>query len=92
MQIYLAMIESNVDGEHFFDAVPCETMERAKEVINAYKEDLLSESVHYSKYTLEELKNKEDFEVIDKEDRFSISDIYADYWEDYYIVKKVLEK
>lgn len=92
MQIYLAMIESNVDGERFVDVVPCETMERAKEVINAYKEDLLSESVHYSKYTLEELKNKEDFEVIDKEDRFSISDIYADYWEDYYIVKKVLEK
>lgn len=92
MQIYLAMIESNVDGERFVDVVPCETMERAKEVINAYKEDLLAESVHYSKYTLEELKNKEDFEVIDKEDRFSISDIYADYWEDYYIVKKVLEK
>jgi len=92
MQIYLAMIESNVDGERFVDVVPCETMERAKEVINAYKEDLLAESVHYSKYTLEELKNREDFEVIDKEDRFSISDIYADYWEDYYIVKKVLEK
>ena len=92
MQIYLVLIESNVDGEHFVDAVPCENMKRAKEVINAYKEELLSESVHYSKYTLEELKNSEDFEVIDKEDRFSISDNYADYWEDYYVIKKVLEK
>jgi len=87
----LAMIESNVDGEHFVDVVPCENMGRAKEVINAYKEDLFAESVHYSKHTLEELKNSEDFVVIDKEDRFSISDNYADYWEDYYVVKKVLE-
>lgn len=92
MQIYLAMIESNVDGEYFVDVVPCENMERAKEVINAYKEELLAESVHYSKYTLEELKNSEDFVVIDNEDRFSISDNYADYWEDYYVIKKVLEK
>lgn len=90
MQIYLAMIESNVDGEHFVDVVPCENMKRAKEVINAYKEELLAESVHYSK-PLDELKKSKDFEVIDKEDRFSISDNYNDFWEDYYVVKKVLE-
>lgn len=90
MQIYLVLIESNVDGEHFVDAVPCENMKRAKEVINACKEELLSESVHYSK-PLDELKNDDGFVVIDKEDRFSISDNYDDYWEDYHIIKKVLE-
>ena len=88
MKIFLVCLESNVDGEHMFDSIPCATKEKAIEILQEEKNTLLNESYHYSPFTLEELKNSDEFEVEDLPDKFSVTDFTDDYWEDYYIEEK----
>lgn len=88
MKIYLVCLESNLDGEVFFDVVPCKTIERAREIIREERNTTLEESYPFSNYTLEELKNNDDFDVIDEDDRFYVNGSFTGYWEDYYIKEK----
>ena len=88
MKIYIVKFESNVDGEILFDAVPCATKEAAIKVLQEEKEWVLKESVHFSRFTEEELK--EYCEMIDEDTHFYVSDNSDDYYEDYQIEEKNL--
>ena len=84
--IWLVYLESNVDGNIIFEAVPCENQAKAREVLKEQKELILKESRHFSGYTPEEFN--EYFEVEESEDTFFITDPCDDYWEDYRVVEK----
>lgn len=86
--IYLVMMESNVDGEILFDAIPCSTLKAARKVLKIEKNFILKEASHYKKYTEEELK--EEFEVEEGKNRFFINDPNDNYYEDYYIVRRII--
>jgi hypothetical protein len=90
-KIYLVCLESNVDGDIIFHVTPCGTFEKAKEILKTERDFTLNESVHYSEYTLEELKNNEEFEFIDEECHFLVLDYNDDYWEDYYIEERQIQ-
>lgn len=90
-KVYLVCFESNVDGDIIFHVTPCGTFEKAKEILKTEIDFTLNESVHYSKYTLEELKNNEKFEFIDEECHFRVLDYNDDYWEDYYIEERQIQ-
>lgn len=90
-KVYLVYFESNVDGDRIFQVTPCGTMEKAKERLKKERDWVLNESIHYSKHTLEELKNNEEFEFIDEECHFRVLDYIDDYWEDYYIEERQVQ-
>lgn len=88
MKIYLVLLESNVDGEYYFDVVPCLSMDAAKKVLKEEKNWVLKNSFHFSRYTIDELKNDEEFEFVDEDKKFYVQDLCDDYWEDYCIIEK----
>lgn len=90
-KVYLVCFESNIDGDRNFHVTPCSTFEKAKEILETERDFILNESVHYSEYTLEELKNNGEFEFIDEEYHFLVLDYNDDYWEDYYIEERQLQ-
>ena len=82
MKIWIVNLESNVDGEVMFEAIPCASKEAARRVLKEEKEYVLEESHHWSKYA-------DDFdERIDTEDHFYINDPFDSYYEDYTIEEK----
>ena len=86
VNVWMVYLESNVDGEIWFDAIPCASLKKAREVLKKEKEFILKECKHYSGYTPEELK--EEFEIEESKDRFYINDPSDDYYEDLKIVRK----
>ena len=90
-RIYLVYLESNVDGNYNFSAVPCRTLETAKKVLKQEKELALRESEHWSVWNSIEEMLEEGIEVEDGEDEFYINDPSDDYYEDYCIVEKEIE-
>lgn len=82
----MVYLESNVDGEIMFEAVPCANLKTARKILQAEKDWLLKESNHFGHYQSEEFK--ESFIVEEDKDRFFVHDPSDDYWEDYKIVKK----
>lgn len=83
MKIWIVNLESNVDGEVMFSAVPCASKEVARRVLKEQKEYILEESHHWS-------DNDDYDERIDTKDHFYINDPYDDYYEDYTIEEKEL--
>ena len=77
------MLESNVDGEIMFDAIPCATKEKAVKVLQEEKEWVLKESHHFSQFNKEELE--EYCEIVDTDEHFFMMDNTDDYYEDYSI-------
>ena len=88
-KIYLVEQESNVDGELYFYAYPCSTFEKAKEVLERVKQEILSVCIHYKSYTKEELE--ENFEIEENNTRWFINDPCDDYYEELTIIEKVVE-
>lgn len=84
--VWIVRLESNVDGELMFDAIPCSSLKAARKVLQEQKEYILKESHHYTGFSSEEFE--ECFNVEESKDRYFISDAYDDYWEDYDIIKK----
>lgn len=91
LYVWMVYLESNVDGEIMFEAVPCASLKRARKVLQEEKDWLLKESNHFGHYQPEDFK--ETFIVEEDKDRFFVHDPSDDYWEDYKIVKKkILEQ
>ena len=90
INVWMVYLESNVDGEILFNAVPCASLKKAREILKNEKEWVLKESHHFSPYTPEEIA--EEFEVEEGNDRFFINDPSDNYWEDYKIVRKRILK
>lgn len=90
MKIFIVLLESNIDGEVYFDAVPCATKEKAIEVLRNEKEWVLKESHHFSQFSEDELK--EYCDIVDEEEHFFITDNSDDYYEDYQITEKEVRK
>lgn len=86
LNVWMVYLESNVDGEIMFEAVPCANLKTARKILQAEKDWLLKESNHFGHYQPEEFK--ESFIVQEDKDRFFVQDSSDDYWEDYKIVKK----
>ena len=86
MKIYILCMESNVDGNITFEVYPYSTLELARESLASVKKELLDESKHFNGADLQ----SDEYEVVDKEDRFFINDHFDDYYEDYYIKEKYL--
>lgn len=86
ISIWLVYLESNVDGEIYFDAIPCASLKIARKTLKKEKERVLKEFHHYKGYTKEELE--EEFEIEETLNRFYINDPSDDYYEDYKIEKK----
>ena len=90
--IYIVKLERNVDGEYCFDAIPCNTLEKAREVLKNERDTILKEGCHWENWeSLEEMENY-GIEVTDEEEHFYINDPSDDYYEDYTIVEKELEE
>lgn len=85
--IYMVCLESNVNGERWFDAIPCETQEKALEVLKEQRNWVLNESVHFSRMNEDE---RNECIMEDSDGRFYIDDSYDDYYEDYWIAEKKL--
>lgn len=90
MKIFIVMLESNIDGSVYFDAIPCATKELAIKVLQKEKKWVLKESVHFSLFSEEELG--EYCELIDEDTHFCITDLYDDYYEDYRIKETSLKE
>ena len=89
MKIYNVILESNVDGELIVTAVPCISLEVARDILNKEVDTLLNESRHYSGIPQDDL---DDFFTIERsEDRYFIQDNTDDYYEDYRIEEKELK-
>ena len=86
--IWLFTQESNVDGEIHFNVVPCKDKETALRVFKKEKKWVLKESLHYSKFTKEELANEDDFTIEETDNRYFIMDNCDDYWEELEIEEK----
>lgn len=88
-KIYIVVQESNVDGEIFINVTPCKTRKTSRELLKETKETILNESGHFCKKN-----NTEDdfkaYEIEEKETKFFILDPCDDYYEDVYIVERVL--
>ena len=84
--VWMVYVESNVDGEIWFDSIPCASLKKAREVLKKEKNFILKKSKHYSGYTAEELK--EEFEIEETKNKFYINDPNDDYYEDLKIVRK----
>lgn len=90
--IYLVYLESNVDGEYIFTAVPCKTLKKAKEVLKKERDFILSESHHWSAWDSIEDMKEEGIEVVyDTPEHFYINDPSDSYYEDYKIEKKEIQ-
>lgn len=83
-KIYLVIQESNVDGELFFNVVPCNTLEVAKEVMRREKETILNESPRYKNYK----ECPEDYRFEEDDESVYISILCDDYYENIYIQEK----
>ena len=86
ISIWLVYLESNVDGEIYFEAIPCASLKIARATLKESKKFALTKTKHFSGYTKEELE--EEFEIEETLNRFYINDPSDDYYEDYKIVKK----
>lgn len=82
-KIYLVIQESNVDGELFFNAVPCASLEIARKVMQKEKEEILKE---YRYKGFEECP--EDYQFEEDEDSVYINILDDDYYEDIHIEEK----
>lgn len=76
-KIWLVKQESCVDGESFFNVVPCASLDAAKKVMLEEKKTLLNESFRYVGYK----DNPEDYEVEETELSFYIHMNCDDYYE-----------
>jgi hypothetical protein len=81
---FIVIQESNVDGEIYIDTTPCASIEAARKVLQAKRNDILRESYHFGGIDLED----DDYEVEESEDSFYINDNSDDYYEDIKIVEK----
>lgn len=82
-KIYLVVQESNVDGELFFYAVPCASLEIARKVMQKEKEEILKEC-RYSGFE----ECPEDFQFEEDEDSVFINILDDDYYEEIHIEEK----
>ena len=88
MTIYNVILESYVDGDTFVTAVPCISLEVARDILNREVNTILNESRHYSGIPQDDL---DDFFTIERsEDSFFIQDNTDDYYENYRIEEKEL--
>ncbi len=76
-KIWLVKQESNVDGELFFNVIPCASLDAAKKVMLEKKRTIF-ESFRYIGYK----DNPEDYYVEESEVSFYIQVNYDDYYED----------
>lgn len=83
MKIWIVNLESCVDGEIFFHAVPCKDEKTAKEVLKKEKENIFKECIHYKDLTDDDIK--EYFSVEEDENSYSIYDNTDSYYECYSI-------
>ena len=83
MKIWLVNLESCVDGEVFFKAVPCKDEDSAKEILKNEKENIFKECIHYKDLTDEDIK--EYFSVEEDENSYGIYDNTDSYYEYYSI-------
>lgn len=90
--IYLVYLESMVDGEAFFTAVPCKTLKKAKEVLREERDAILKEGHHWKVWSSIEEMEEEGIEVTDEEEYFYINDPSDNYYEDYKIEYKRIEE
>ena len=88
MKIWIVNLESCVDGETFYEAIPCATKEVAMRVLKGEKETILKESHHWSNLTQEDFD--ECIEVEDTPTSFSLYDNTDSYYEYYTIEEKEL--
>jgi hypothetical protein len=88
-KIYIIVQESNVDGEIYIGVTPCKTKKTAKELLKEEKERILNKSGHFGRKNNTE-EDFEAFEVEETETKFYINDPCDDYYEDVYIVERVL--
>ena len=88
MNIWIVNLESCVDGETTFAAVPCATKEAAMRVLKGEKETILKESHHWKNLTQEDFD--EYIEVEDTPVHFSLYDTTDSYYEYYTIEEKAL--
>lgn len=87
-KIYILVQESNVDGNVFFNVTPCKTKKTAKELLKEEKERIFNDG-HFSKNNNTE-EDMLEYEVEETETKFYINDPCDDYYEDVYIVERVL--
>ena len=85
--IYMVYLESNINGERWFDAIPCETQEKALEVLKEERDWVLNESVHFSCMSEDE---RNECIMEDSDGRIYIDDSSDDYYEHYRIEEKKL--
>lgn len=83
-KIYLVVQESNVDGELFFNAVPCASLEIARKVMQEEKETILKEGYRYKDFE----ECPEDYQFEEDEDSVYINILYDDYYEEIHIEEK----
>jgi len=86
MKIYIVKLESMVDGEVFFEAIPCASEEVARQVLEKEKNTILHESFHFSF----DGETYDHMEIEEGKDSFYINDPYDDYYENYTIEEKEL--
>ena len=82
-KIFIVMWESNVDGEHLFDAIPCRTLTSAREQLKANIGEILGNG-HFMR------ANKEDCTIEKDDNSYFIMDETDDFWEHTYIRAKEL--
>lgn len=84
MKIYVVKSEVNVDGEIFFDAIPCKTEEAAKRVFENEKENVFKKGYHFS------ILEKDEYEIEDEPNHYFINDLSDDYYCEFLIIEKTL--
>ena len=82
-KIYLVQVEDNIDGEIYFDTIPCSTIEIARKSMEEQKEFIRKKSQHFNGFS-----DNGEYEIEETEDKFYINDPSDDYYIYMWIVEK----
>lgn len=84
-KVFVVTNESCIDGEMFFNVEVCATPDKAKEVFESKKAEVLSQG-HFS------FKDDENFTIEEEENSYFINDESDDYYELIEIYEKKVRK
>lgn len=90
-KIYLVYLKSNNDGEAWFSAIPCSSLEKAKEIMKEEIYWVFEKSNHFGGLTRKKVEDNDDYIYEEDDMHFCLKDVKNSYYEDYNIKERTIE-